>query len=187
MSDYADFTEEQREQKLRELGYSIESEYIGVFDDGNFVGTKMNVTLFLKGKEVLTSEYRKGIGHFQRDVKDILKHNLVSVSGYSPADLMRNADKRSDLAYLILKNLTESKLIRRYKHLPSLNAGLVEFIYSITCGATTELFEDWCSEFGCDTDSIKAKKIWEACIDTYLKLCRAGVDIEELRLICEGY
>jgi len=45
-------------------------------------------------------------------------------------------------------------------------------------------FEDFCSEFGYDNDSIKALKVYEAVKDEYNNLCRLYTD-QELELLSE--
>ena len=49
-------------------------------------------------------------------------------------------------------------------------------------GANDASFEDWCSEFGCDTDSIKAEGIYNACRETGARLLNLILfkDIEAL-------
>lgn len=44
------------------------------------------------------------------------------------------------------------------------------FLDSSACEAC---FQDWCSEFGYDTDSIKAKSIYDACLENAFKLKKA--------------
>ena len=47
-------------------------------------------------------------------------------------------------------------------------------------------FEDFCSEFGCDTDSRKAKKTYKAVVKEYNKICSlfSNDELEVLQLIC---
>ncbi len=52
---------------------------------------------------------------------------------------------------------------------------------ALDTSALDEPFEDWAINFGYDTDSIKAKNIYDACIKNALDLRRAGIDLDELR------
>lgn len=48
--------------------------------------------------------------------------------------------------------------------------------------AHDETFENWCSEFGYDSDSIKARKIYDECNEVFFKTREAlGKDFEEIR------
>lgn len=44
--------------------------------------------------------------------------------------------------------------------------------------AATQTFDEWCSNFGYDTDSRKALSTYLACQETANKLVKAGIDIE---------
>lgn len=48
-------------------------------------------------------------------------------------------------------------------------------------------FEDWCADFGYDTDSRKAHKAYKACLKTYQALKRLGFDFEELAEFFQDY
>jgi hypothetical protein len=52
--------------------------------------------------------------------------------------------------------------------------------------AHEESFPDWCDNFGYSNDSIKAKQIYEACIEEYFKLKKAlGVNYNEVKNVIE--
>lgn len=48
-------------------------------------------------------------------------------------------------------------------------------------------FEDWCGEFGYDTDSRKAFQMYETCVQTGLTLRRMGIDLNEAREVFQDY
>jgi hypothetical protein len=52
-----------------------------------------------------------------------------------------------------------------------------------------ETFEDWCSNFGYDSDSIKAKKMYDVCDETGRKMVQAlgKQEIDELREMLQDY
>lgn len=47
-----------------------------------------------------------------------------------------------------------------------------DILYCLISEMTDEAFEDWCSNFGYDTDSQKARETYDACRDTTVKLGR---------------
>jgi hypothetical protein len=48
-------------------------------------------------------------------------------------------------------------------------------------------FEDFCGDFGYDTDSREAKKIYKGCIKQWRKLVKLGLDQEELEDLFADY
>lgn len=50
-------------------------------------------------------------------------------------------------------------------------------------------FEEWCSNFGYDTDSRKAFRIYEDCVENYRKLCELfhPEDVAKLRVVLANY
>jgi len=56
--------------------------------------------------------------------------------------------------------------------LPSRNRCQPSAYSILSCLVSTNpgVFEEWCGEFGYDTDSRKAEKTWRACVEQYLKL-----------------
>jgi len=75
-------------------------------------------------------------------------------------------------------------------HAPLIHApSIVDVLYclSIDTQAFDFDFEEWCDTFGYDSDSIKAKNIYDDCIENGLKLKRAGLDIDSLQKYFENY
>ena len=66
------------------------------------------------------------------------------------------------------------------KHEPTLDACL----YALCMDAEAEkmTFEEWCQEFGFNSDSIKDLKTYQQCVENGRRLSLAGVDIEAERL-----
>lgn len=48
-------------------------------------------------------------------------------------------------------------------------------------------FEEWCEEFGFNTDSIKAKKSYDQCCETRAGINRLGFRLEELQELFQDY
>lgn len=59
----------------------------------------------------------------------------------------------------------------------------------LDASAIDDTFEDWCSNFGADTDSRKAKAMYDACVDTGIRLRRMIGDeaIAKLRELFQDY
>ena len=75
-------------------------------------------------------------------------------------------------------------------HAPLIHAPNIKYVLyclSIDAEALDFNFEDWCGTFGYDSDSIKAKNIYDDCIENGLKLKRAGLDIDSLQKYFEDY
>lgn len=49
------------------------------------------------------------------------------------------------------------------------------------------LFEDFCSEFGYDTDSRKAEQTYRACCDTFMALRNLGFRLDRLQELFQDY
>lgn len=67
-------------------------------------------------------------------------------------------------------------------------AGMLHSLIMDTDSAT-EIFEDWCANFGFDPDSIKALKAYHACQEIHGELRRffTSSQLEELRTLLEDY
>lgn len=66
---------------------------------------------------------------------------------------------------------------------------LTDIIYSLMVDSSvldSSGFEDWCDDFGYDSDSIKAKGIYDACMETALKV-RHMIDLEEAQEVFQDY
>lgn len=50
-----------------------------------------------------------------------------------------------------------------------------------------QTFEDWAGDFGCDTDSRKAEKCFNACRETWAALVRLGADFDKLDNLFQDY
>lgn len=68
---------------------------------------------------------------------------------------------------------------------------LDEVVWSVLMDASGvrdgQLFEEWALEYGYDSDSIKARKIFDACRDEWSGLVRLGADFESLDTLFEDY
>jgi hypothetical protein len=66
---------------------------------------------------------------------------------------------------------------------------LSDVLFSLLMDATEETFEDWASEFGFDTDSRKAEKMWKDCVATHKSLTSTvlSTTLEDAREILQDF
>jgi len=114
-------------------------------------------------------DYRMGSGHCTR-----LNNDKTSVQ-YRITDLEK--DDRISICKAIYgyhKRLTSydyEQLQVIYIKRPKLDE-VLNCLF-LDSSAHEQCFQDWASDFGYDTDSIKAKSTYEACIENYFKLKKA--------------
>lgn len=48
-------------------------------------------------------------------------------------------------------------------------------------------FDDWCSDYGYDTDSRKAERMYRACLEAGRAISATGVDVDQLRDLFQDY
>lgn len=74
-----------------------------------------------------------------------------------------------------------------YQFRPTRPPSLLDVCHSLGLDAQagSASFEEFCADFGYDTDSRKARKTWKACRKTAYKLGRELT--ESINRICEGY
>ena len=131
------------------------------------------VTLKRAGKSVFTTDYSMGIAHSpnykqrctnrkqSHDMAEIISAEIEHGYEFSMAPWGIKPHKKA----LILPDLA------------SVVGCLATDSYVLDAGS----FEDWCSDLGFDSDSIKAKGIYDACIQTALQMRQVfGDDLPEL-------
>lgn len=118
-------------------------------------------------------DYHVGMGH----VKTSNDYNIF----FSPK-------KAKNEGYTISTSWSPSKLSEHHHH--GLIQAMVkppkleEILYCLFLDseAHDESFENWCDNLGYNTDSIKAKKSYETCVETYFKLRKAlGTDFAAIK------
>jgi hypothetical protein len=111
------------------------------------------ITLSYQGREMTTS-YRTGLGH-RTKYPNVTKHGEVYGG---PLGNARGIEKATAMGYT--KPVT-----------PSVGDVVYSLVMDASCSDYT--FNDWCSEFGYDTDSRKA-------LDTYLQCQENSVKVRKL-------
>ncbi len=151
---------------LEELGISIQAEFVPKLYY-TVKDAKLNwyVTLAVDGKPILSTDYSAGIGH---------------IEGYEMEAFGRMTVEAAN-AILGVCNGIDSRKIKR----PNLDpADVVYCLVNDASAIDHPDFESWASDYGFDTDSRKAEKIYQACLDIGLKM-RATLADEKLNTLHE--
>ena len=121
----------------------------------------------------LVTDYSQGIGHMP-------DYGPRVVANQSKAREYEASEKG---VYYPASDLS----LWRAKKLPA--PALVDVLYSLVMDASVldyDTFADWASDFGYDSDSIKAKKIYKACRKIAVKLNRL-IDLDAAREAFQDY
>lgn len=148
--------------KLREMGISIESRFVPTkYDKVKDARLNWYVTLVVNGKPILSTNYMAGIGR---------------IVGYKQR---WGSSVSVDEAHAILAVCNEGQPRRtsgppfNYSRPDIDTAGVVYALQSDADAIEYQDFEDWASNFGCNADSRKGKKMYRACLDIGLKMRHA--------------
>jgi hypothetical protein len=152
---------------------------------GGWESLNWRVTLKVKGREVITTDYSAGIGHAP---------SYKATKAPAPYSGNLRMWKEAAGAFEIENGfaaIAEWGGIRADKKSP-LMPEACNVLYSLASEAGVlnySGFEDWAAEMGYDADSRKAEKIYRECIETALKLRAALGDdgLSALHTACEDY
>ena len=167
---------------LDEMGISIKSKFIPFsksrYKDDEILSLNWEITLLKNEKEILSSDYSMGTGH-------------------CPANKTNN--KGSNLKEMIAKECEEGfetwygnalYYVHVNKKKP-IHPDMVNFVWCIFCDARygTDNFEDFCSNFGYDTDSRRAEKMWKESVEIAAKFYSSFTtdEINKLEEIYQDY
>lgn len=145
------------------LTVSISAPFAGV-DDKEWPHIAYTLTFSRNGWN-LAETYKLGVGHV-----DWRKHKFAAFP-LPPADIenMIRAKQRKPSANFKDKHLearAAAYLAKQQKVFPS-GFEVLACLCSDGVSAHSESFSDWASSFGYDSDSIKAKKIYDHCLNLY--------------------
>lgn len=142
------------------------------------------VTLRYQGKDVLTTDYTQGLAHCPA-YKDPPRFPDGSLDWYMRKERIKlecETGRKSACMPMVdsataTKNPIDPPDVQDVMHSLLLDAEAID-AYD---------FEDWCGEFGYDSDSISAREAYDACVQTGLKLRNAFGDktLSELRELFE--
>jgi hypothetical protein len=152
---------------------------------GDWQSLNWRVTLKVKGREVMTTDYSAGIGHAP-------SHKATKAPARYSGSL--RFWKAEAVAFEIENGfaaIPKWSGIRADKKRP-IAPEACDVLYSLASEAgvlNCSGFEDWASDMGYDDDSRKAEKIYKECIETALKLRAALGDdgLSALHVACEDY
>ena len=168
---------------LAEMGFSIKCKFIPFSQSRNksekYPSLNWKVTILRNKKEILTTDYMAGCGH----CPSYKKLNPTSYDCRKLIEAECETGYVSNYAYS-MGHITQDK---KLPILPELR----DVIYSLVMGADAFEydFEDWCANFGYETDSRKAEKIYNECVEIAHKLLRSvGTSgLEKLREAYQDY
>lgn len=136
------------------------------------------VTLKKDGREVITTDYMQGSGHCPADKK------TFNTPALNPATEKRRAiASECETGRVYVNGWKQGAKIA-----PPDVADVLHSLMLDASALDAGTFEDWCAELGFDSDSIKARGMYDACIAEALKLRAAFGEktLSELRELFEG-
>lgn len=158
--------------QLNDLGFSLEvlGNPIGQVKD-NWPNIHFSIRLMFRGKIVLESPYSLGIGHVQPGKYRTGSLNLHGWTANEESLLMTWQSKpNANFKDKQLQADVAAKLARIQKVSPQLEDVVSSLFPDGSPFFNAESFEDWAANFGYDTDSIKARDIYQTCMETGRKL-----------------
>lgn len=174
MSIYSD-TDLKIEALLQHWGVKRNTQYHGLIADGNWEGDSFAVTL---GTQSFT--YKTGVGH---------RYYTQLAIGAKPPRLTKKADKsvRDMQAILGRVGFPIKDLYATFTPVPA-SAGVIWSLL-LDSSASNESFDDWCADFGYDTDSRKALETYLACQQNGTKLRKVFTrsQLSTLQAMLEDY
>lgn len=135
-----------------------------------------DVTLKRNGRSIWSGPYHLGVGHVKG-----FPHGRLSMHEWSKLDPVGHA------ARIPYDASAEARIAENLAKAQKVTPKLADVIYSLLMDGSAyfdaQTFEDWCNEYGYDTDSRKAETIWKACDEIGRNLARAfnTQELEELR------
>ncbi len=167
-----------------ELGLTMSAEFVPFSQSRNkdepHKSLNWRVTLQRDGREVLTTDYSQGTGFTPASRRNWDGNKFVKERAKS---LECETGRIAGLQFSREPYATSRKVpppeLRDVLHSLSLDASVLD----------SSGFEDWASEFGYDTDSRTAERIYRACVELALKLRSAigEAGLEKLREAGQDY
>lgn len=163
------------DSQLKELGFSLE-----VLSGPNGHVNKdwpciqFTVRLMFQDKRVLDTDYSLGVGHVHPKQHHNMSVNFLGLTANEGSLLMTWQSKpHTNFSNKDTWANVAAKLAKKEKLTP----GLAEVLHSLLLDGSPHFnhqsFEDWAPEFGYDTDSREAERIYRLCDDIGRKLAHA--------------
>lgn len=139
------------------------------------------VTLKKDGREVITTDYMQGSAHCHA-YKNPAKFGNGNRDSYTTAQRIARECETGRIGAPYFASVGAHG--KGKSAVPAPDA--VDVLASLLCDASaldSGVFSDWCADMGMDDDSIAARGIYDACMETALKLRAAfgGQKMDELR------
>lgn len=155
-------------------------------NDCGIEGYHYKVKLFKGDYMVLETEYSQGLGHMQgynaKDYRNYKVKELVKILLEQGLELKKNVKLWDHFDFIGKELFLKMKTQKHELKTADILFSLVMDSDCITCGD----FEDWCSNYGYDADSIKANKIYNDCLQIGLKM-NAAFNLPELQELFQDY
>jgi len=161
--------------------------------DSKYPNLNWKITLLCNDREVLTTDYSQGVAHLPRygeirpsdlHTKNIQRmrdqyHRSVCETGkayssirYGERDVQGERKKPSWLPFNPIAYNTTNHF-EYFNNYPIPLPAVEQIMYSLLLDGSSLFeggFENWCSNYGYDTDSIKAKALYDQCVEIGSKL-----------------
>lgn len=136
------------------------------------------------GRHTFKTQYSEGIGHFI-SLPHGQRHTLDVEAVYNEIKSGKPFSVFGQKDYLY-KHLTKRAPVKN--GVAKITPPALEAVLSclaLDASALPLTFEDWCAEYGYETDSRQAFAIWEACCNTARQLYALGFSDDELQKLRE--
>lgn len=160
-------------EQLIALGFTLESSApIGGVDEKQWPHLAYTVRLLYKGREVISTPYKLGVGHVKVPKRWEDQPPGLTANEKAVLNTLRNnphanlKDKAEHAAFAV-------KLAKVQKVSPTLEDVMHSLCMDGEAFFNAPSFEDWAADFGYDADSRTAEQIFNACDAIGRKLARA--------------
>lgn len=158
-------------EALKEKPVKIESKYMGESTEGKWKRDDWTVFLEYEGRKQ-SFEYHTGIGLRQFPKPKAGWHPRHEEGGEHLLNLEEYKNRLAGKQFLFPDTGVNAKLNKIFaKPVPPPVADVLSCLL-LDFSAINSLFEEWCAEYGYDTDSRKAEKLYNQCRENAIKVMR---------------
>lgn len=158
----------------KNMNVSMAIDCMGAITRDKWECDQWNITLYRAGKkDVFNTQYYTGTGH-----------RVLSTMGETYKRRIKQDYKGSvNLAYQLRQNEKEYAK----PQVPHI-AGILHSL-TLDASANDYSFNDWCNEYGCESDSIKALNMYQECCDAAKELSKLfnRTELSELSELLQDY
>lgn len=192
-------------EAIAQLGLSIKSEFVPFSLSRNNGKTKgrglwkslnWRVTLFRNGRDILTTDYSAGVGHCPGNKKPVPKTwdrpprmwvdaitKWEIENGFKAGTWTTWGGFAAERRAATEEEVNNGK---RDRVRVAIEPSTENVIHSLIMDIVDEPFEDWAANLGYDPDSIKAKAIYDECVEHTMKL-RQWLGNDGVELLREAF